>query len=39
MSTAPDAAVVLDDVSKWFGDVVAVSEVSLTFGPGDPSAG
>jgi ABC-2 type transport system ATP-binding protein len=25
---------VLDEVSKWFGDIVAVSEVSFTVGPG-----
>jgi ABC-2 type transport system ATP-binding protein len=34
MSASHDPSVVLTDVSKWFGDVVAVSEVSLTFGPG-----
>lgn len=34
MSASADTPVVLDGVSKWFGDVVAVSEVSLTFGPG-----
>ena len=26
--------IVVADVSKWFGDVVAVSEVSFTVGPG-----
>ena len=32
---APPAPVIaLDDVSKYFGDVVAVSEVSCTIGPG-----
>jgi len=34
VSDAGEASIVLSDVSKWFGDVVAVSEVSLTFGPG-----
>jgi len=34
MSEPRDPSVELADVSKWFGDVVAVSEVSLTFGPG-----
>jgi ABC-2 type transport system ATP-binding protein len=35
--TAPAAAapaVVLDRATKWFGDVVAVSDVSFTLGPG-----
>lgn len=30
----PDALVVVDRVSKWFGDLVAVSDVSFTLGPG-----
>ena len=30
----PDATVVLTDLSKWFGQKVAVSEVSCSFGPG-----
>ena len=34
MSGARNGAVVLSGVSKWFGDVVAVSEVSLSFAPG-----
>ena len=34
MSGARTGAVVLSGVSKWFGDVVAVSEVSLSFAPG-----
>ena len=34
MSDGGEARVVLEDVSKWFGDVVAVSEVSLSFEPG-----
>jgi len=29
-----ETMIVVDDVSKWFGDVVAVSEVSFTVGPG-----
>ena len=29
-----DATVVVDDVSKWFGQKVAVSEFSCSFGPG-----
>ncbi len=28
------ATIVVDNVSKWFGNVVAVNEVSLEFGPG-----
>lgn len=31
---AADAVVVLDGVSKWFGDVVSVSDVSFSLGPG-----
>ncbi len=31
---APDPTVVVSDVSKWFGQKVAVSEVSCSFGPG-----
>jgi ABC-2 type transport system ATP-binding protein len=34
MSTTTDAAVVFDQVSKWFGPVVAVSDVTFTIGPG-----
>lgn len=30
----PDAVVVLDGVSKWFGDLVAVSDVSFSVAPG-----
>lgn len=30
----PDATVVATDLSKWFGQKVAVSEVSCSFGPG-----
>lgn len=30
----PDATVVADDLSKWFGQKVAVSQVSCSFGPG-----
>ena len=30
----PETMIVVEDVSKWFGDVVAVSEVSFTVGPG-----
>jgi ABC-2 type transport system ATP-binding protein len=30
----PQATVVLDGVSKWFGQKVAVSDVSCSFGPG-----
>ena len=29
-----DATIVVDNVSKWFGNVVAVNEVSLEIGPG-----
>ena len=32
----PAPFVVVDQVSKWFGDVVAVSEVSLPVGPASP---
>jgi ABC-2 type transport system ATP-binding protein len=31
---APDAQVVVENVSKWFGDLVAVSDVSFDVGPG-----
>ncbi len=31
---APDATVVVDDVSVWFGPKVALSELSCSFGPG-----
>ena len=31
---APDATVVVDDVSVWFGQKVALSELSCSFGPG-----
>jgi ABC-2 type transport system ATP-binding protein len=34
MSTTTDTAVVFDQVSKWFGPVVAVSDVTFTIGPG-----
>ena len=30
----PDAAVVVDHASKWFGDLVAVSDVSFTVDAG-----
>jgi ABC-2 type transport system ATP-binding protein len=30
----PDATVVVDDVSVWFGQKVALSELSCSFGPG-----
>ena len=30
----PEATVVADDLSKWFGQKVAVSQVSCSFGPG-----
>ncbi len=30
----PDALVVAENVSKWFGDLVAVSDVSFALGPG-----
>jgi ABC-2 type transport system ATP-binding protein len=33
-SPGADAAIVVDDVSKWFKDVVAVSDVSCTIGYG-----
>ena len=33
-NTAPDSTVALESVSKWFGQKVAVSDVSCTFGPG-----
>jgi ABC-2 type transport system ATP-binding protein len=33
-TSGPRPAIVVDDVSKWFRDVVAVSEVSFTVGPG-----
>jgi ABC-2 type transport system ATP-binding protein len=29
-----DAAITLDHVSRWFGDIVAVSDVSFSVGPG-----
>ena len=32
--SSSDATIVVDNVSKWFGNVVAVNEVSLEFGPG-----
>lgn len=32
--SAVEPTIVLDDVSKWFGDVVAVSEVTTSIGPG-----
>ena len=28
------STIVLDSVSRWFGNVVAVNDVSLTIGPG-----
>jgi ABC-2 type transport system ATP-binding protein len=31
---APDATVLVDDVSVWFGQKVALSELSCSFGPG-----
>lgn len=31
---APDALVIVDRVSKWFGDLVAVSDVSFAVSPG-----
>ena len=31
---APDATVVVDDASVWFGQKVALSELSCSFGPG-----
>jgi ABC-2 type transport system ATP-binding protein len=34
MSTTPTPAIVFDRVSKWFGPVVAVSDISFTIGPG-----
>ena len=34
MQSSSDATIVVDNVSKWFGNVVAVNEVSLEFGPG-----
>ena len=33
MVVPPDARIVVRRVSKWFGDVVAVSDVSFTVGP------
>jgi ABC-2 type transport system ATP-binding protein len=32
--TGPGSTLVLDSVSRWFGNVVAVNDVSLTIGPG-----
>ena len=32
--SAPEATISVDNVSKWFGNVVAVNEVSLEIGPG-----
>ncbi len=32
--SAKDPTIVVDNVSKWFGNVVAVNEVSLELGPG-----
>jgi len=34
VSPGVDPPVVLKEVSKWFGDVVAVSEIDLSFSPG-----
>src|SRR5699024_7927611 len=34
LSSEMDATVELDHVSKWFGDIVAVSDVSFGVGPG-----
>ncbi len=34
MVVPPDARIVVQRVSKWFGDLVAVSDVSFTVGPG-----
>lgn len=34
LSSNTDATVALDHVSKWFGDIVAVSDVSFGVGPG-----
>jgi ABC-2 type transport system ATP-binding protein len=34
MNSTPSPAIVFDQVSKWFGPVVAVSDVSFTIGPG-----
>jgi ABC-2 type transport system ATP-binding protein len=34
MTVPPDARVVVRRVTKWFGDVVAVSDVSFAIGPG-----
>lgn len=31
---AEDATIVLDHVSKWYGDIVAVSDISFSVGPG-----
>ena len=33
-SPPPDALVIVERVSKWFGDLVAVSDVSFAVGPG-----
>ncbi len=34
MVAAADARIVLDRISKWYGDIVAVSDVSFSIGPG-----
>ena len=34
MSSENGATIIVDNVSKWYGNVVAVSEVSLEIGPG-----
>jgi ABC-2 type transport system ATP-binding protein len=34
MVAPADARIVLDHVSKWYGDIVAVSDVSFSIGPG-----
>ena len=46
MSTAPPAPpsqdqtlIEVDSVSKWFGDLVAVSDVSFSIGPGVTARG
>ncbi len=33
-ASSPDATITVENVSKWFGNVVAVNEVSLNIGPG-----
>ena len=31
---APDATIEVNEVSKWFGQKVAVSKITCSFGPG-----